>query len=55
VNATTQHPSEYCAIPFDKALELLIKAHLKESQNIEQQREEILDQWHYLTAKQLKW
>ena len=55
VNATTQHPSEYCAIPFEKALELLIEIHLKESQCIEQDKEEILSQWHSMTAKQLKW
>ena len=54
VNATAQHPSVYCAIPFDKALELLIKAHLKESLSIEQQKEEIIDQWRYMTSEQLR-
>ena len=54
VNATPQRPTEFCAVPFDRALELLMKAHLKESQNIEQEKEEILNQWQYMTAKQNK-
>jgi sugar-specific transcriptional regulator TrmB len=45
VNATPEHPSQFSAIPFDKALDLLIKAHLREAQNIEQDKEEILAQW----------
>jgi sugar-specific transcriptional regulator TrmB len=45
VNATLKHPAEFSAIPFDKALDLLVKAHLKETQSIEQDKEEILSQW----------
>jgi sugar-specific transcriptional regulator TrmB len=45
VNATPERPAEFCAIPFDRALELLVKAHLKESQNIEQEEDEVLSQW----------
>jgi len=46
VNATLQRPSQFSAIPFDKALDLLVKAHLKEARGIEQEKEEILSQWH---------
>jgi sugar-specific transcriptional regulator TrmB len=46
VNATLKRPAEFSAIPFDKALDLLVKAHLKEAQSIEQDKEEILSQWH---------
>ncbi len=51
VNATPEHPSQFSAIPFEKALDLLVKAHLEEAQSIEQNREEILSQWHSLTKR----
>jgi sugar-specific transcriptional regulator TrmB len=51
VDVTAEHPTEISAIPFEKALDLLIKAHLKESQNIEQEKEEILSQWRSIVSK----
>ena len=54
VNATPERPTEFCAISFDRALELLVKAHLKESQNIEQEKDEILSQWQSIITKQRK-
>jgi sugar-specific transcriptional regulator TrmB len=51
VNATPERPTEFCAIPFDRALELLVKAHLKESQNIEQEKDEILSQWQSIVTE----
>jgi len=48
VSATPEQPSQFRAIPFDKALDLLVKAHLKEARDIEQDKEEILSQWHAL-------
>jgi len=51
VDFTPEHPAEFSAIPFEKALDLLIKAHLKESQNIEQEKEEILSQWRSIISK----
>ncbi len=35
----------FSALPFDKALELLVKAHLKEAQIIEQDKDDILSRW----------
>jgi sugar-specific transcriptional regulator TrmB len=46
VNATAKRPAEFSAIPFDKALDLLMKAHLREARNMERDRDEILSQWH---------
>ena len=54
VSATPERPAEFSALPFDKALELLIKAHLKESQKIEQEKDEILSHWHSVITKQRK-
>jgi sugar-specific transcriptional regulator TrmB len=51
VNATLEHPSQFSAIPFDKALDLLVKAHLEETQSIEQNKEEILSQWHSMIKR----
>ena len=45
VNATVKRPAEFSAVPFGKALDLLVKAHLREARNIEQDKDEILSQW----------
>ncbi len=38
VSTTPYRPTEFCPIPLDRALELLIKAHCKESQNVEREK-----------------
>lgn len=45
VNSAIEPSASFSAIPFDKALDLLVKAHLKETQNIEQNKDEILSRW----------
>jgi sugar-specific transcriptional regulator TrmB len=45
VIATSEHSSQFSAIPFDRALDLLIKAHLEEARDIEHNKREILSQW----------
>jgi sugar-specific transcriptional regulator TrmB len=52
VNASQEYPAQFSAVPFDKILELLIKTHLKEAQRIEQEKQEILNQWHSIINKQ---
>ena len=54
VSAAPERPAEFSAIPFEKALELLVKAHLKESQDIEQEKDDILIQWQSMITKQRK-
>ncbi len=51
VKANLERPAEFSAIPFDKALELLMKTHLRESQNIEREKGEILSQWRSMIAE----
>ncbi|HLN44296.1 MAG TPA: helix-turn-helix domain-containing protein [Candidatus Sulfotelmatobacter sp.] len=51
VDSTIERTAEFSAIPFDKALELLINAHLKESRNIEQEKEEILNEWYSMISR----
>ena len=54
VTASRKIPAEFSAVSFDKALELLVKAHKKESQNIEQEKDEILEQWRSMTMQERK-
>jgi sugar-specific transcriptional regulator TrmB len=51
VNTTLERPAQFSAIPFDKVLNLLIKAHLKEAQYIEQNKEEILSHWNSMITR----
>lgn len=46
INVSQEYPAQFSAIPFDKILDFLIKTHMKEAQRIEQEKEEILNQWH---------
>jgi sugar-specific transcriptional regulator TrmB len=46
LNVTIKRASQFSAVPFEKALDLLVKAHLEEAQYIEQSKKEILSQWH---------
>lgn len=39
----------FLALPFDKALDLLVRAHLKEALSIEQGKNEILSKWKTIT------
>jgi len=46
LNVTVKRASRFSAVPFEKALDLLVKARLEKAQRIEQKKEEILTQWH---------
>ena len=50
VHATNEHPTLYSAVPFTNALDLFVKAKIKEAQNIEQNRNEILSYWQSMTT-----
>ena len=45
VNAKLEQSALFSALPFDKALKLLVKAHLKEAQVIEQNKDKLLSKW----------
>jgi sugar-specific transcriptional regulator TrmB len=51
VSTTLEQPVKFSAIPFDKLLDMLIKTHLKEAQDMEQNREEILSDWYSMIAR----
>ena len=45
VDSTLEQSALFSALPFNKTLELLVNVHLKETQNIEQKKDEILSIW----------
>lgn len=49
VSSAFEQSALFSALPFDKALELLLKAHLKEAQTLEQDKNEILSKWKAIT------
>ncbi len=48
VKATFNYSAHYSALPFEKAIDLLLEAKRKEAQSIEQNKEEILSDWHLM-------
>jgi sugar-specific transcriptional regulator TrmB len=55
VSGTKDVPAHFTALPFDKLLELLIKANLQELRRIEQNKDDILALWNsYITKEQVK-
>lgn len=48
VNSTREHSTLFYALPFDRALELLIDAYLKDALSLEQDKNELLSKWRAL-------
>jgi sugar-specific transcriptional regulator TrmB len=51
INATIEYSTQFKALPFEKALDLLAEAKRKETQRIEESREEILSHWRSMTPR----
>lgn len=45
VSSTLEHPARFSAIPFEKVLDLFIKAKMEETQALRKSKEEILSKW----------
>jgi sugar-specific transcriptional regulator TrmB len=45
VNATLERPALFSAVPFEKVLNLLIKAKMEEAQRMQQDKDEALSDW----------
>lgn len=52
VNATLEHPARFSAIPFEKMLDLFVKAKMEEAQRIQQNKDEILSDWHSIAIEE---
>ena len=52
VNATLEHPARFSAIPFEKMLDHFVKAKMEEAQRIQQNKDEILSDWHSIAIEE---
>jgi sugar-specific transcriptional regulator TrmB len=45
VNSTLERPARFSAVPFEKVLDLFVKAKMEQAQRIQQNRDELLSDW----------
>lgn len=45
VNATLERPARFSAVPFEKVLDLFVKAKMEEAQRVQQNKDELLSDW----------
>lgn len=50
VSATLERPARFSAVPFEKALDLFIRAKLEEAQNIQTEKNRLLSSWQTIQA-----
>jgi sugar-specific transcriptional regulator TrmB len=50
VGATLEHPARFSAVPFEKVLDLYVRAKTEEAQTIQRSKEEILSVWRSIAA-----
>ncbi|MEJ2241895.1 MAG: helix-turn-helix domain-containing protein [Candidatus Bathyarchaeota archaeon] len=50
VSATLERPARFSAVPFEKVLDLFIKAKLKEAQNIQTEKNKLLSSWQSIQS-----
>ena len=48
ISSTIEHPARFSALPFEKVLDLFIKAKIEETQHLQQTKDEILSNWENL-------
>ena len=51
VNSTIEHPARFSALPFEKVLDIFIKAKVEEIETLQQSKAEILSNWQNLKLK----
>jgi len=52
VSRTSEKSAIFSALPFEKAIDLLVKLHLEETRILEQNRDEIVSQWNSCVKKE---
>lgn len=53
VSSTLEHPARFSAIPFEKVLDLFIKAKMEETQRLQKSKDEILSKWQALEIAEI--
>ena len=48
ISSTIEHPARFSALPFEKVLDLFIKAKVEETRSLQQTKDEILSNWESL-------
>ena len=48
ISSTLEHPARFSALPFEKVLDLFIKAQMEETRRLQKSKEEILSNWQSL-------
>jgi sugar-specific transcriptional regulator TrmB len=48
ISSTIEHPARFSALPFEKVLDLFIKAQMEETRRLEKNKEDILSNWQNL-------
>jgi sugar-specific transcriptional regulator TrmB len=48
ISSTLEHPARFSALPFEKVLDLFLKAKMEETQRLQQNKDEILSNWNSL-------
>jgi sugar-specific transcriptional regulator TrmB len=51
VSATLERPARFSAVPFEKVLDLFIRAKLEEAQNIQQEKSKLLSSWQTIQVE----
>ncbi len=54
VNATLEYPAKFSALPFEKALDLFVKAKMEDAQRIEKGKTEILNDWKAIVVSEVR-
>lgn len=54
VNATLEHPSKFSALPFEKALDLFVKAKMEDAQRIEKGKTDFLNDWKAIVVSEVR-
>ena len=54
VSSTIEHPARFSAMPFERVLDLLIKAKIEETRKLQQSKTEILSNWQNLKIEDSK-
>jgi sugar-specific transcriptional regulator TrmB len=52
VNSTLEHPARFSVVSFEKLLDLFVKAKTEEAQRIEQDKADILSDWHSIAVEE---
>jgi sugar-specific transcriptional regulator TrmB len=51
IQITPDHPALFLVVPFEKVLDLLIRANIKEAKRMMQNKKELLSSWSSITEK----